>query len=1407
MKKSIVLTLLSLSLVCGLIGGVRSGDARLASRHIASGSSTQAQLNLSINDVAVTEGTDPTAVFTVTLNFPVSRDFTTRVDFATSNGTAADPGDYTQSSGTLIFGAGQSPATRTISIPIVDDSVAEPSENFTVTLSNPSVTAPIPISISRANGVCTILDNDGQPPTLPTLSIGDVMLPEGNAGTTNAVFTVSLSSAPSSQVTVSFATADGLATVADNDYISASGALTFPSGVNAPMTISVAVVGDARAEGIEDFFVNLSNPSGATIADGQGVGKILDDDQVPGCAYTVEPASRIHGPAGTGDDFDNFTLISPPGCAWEIKSEVGWIGISSTPRGVGNKTVNYTVAPNENRNGSPIRREGIINIMPSGSSTPAAVFTVIQDGLSCTFSVSPPEAVAEADGDIVSISVTAPEGCKWSTESRSSDFVFLFGTPLDPSGNGIVSYEVAVNKGSFRSATVRVAGKDVSIYQNTRDCPEEFVCLLFPFACFRPGTQSGSDMLGTSRQFRDKVLARSARGQRYTRLYYDFSGEIVRQMIFRPSLVLRSLEVKERYLPFIEAMVKGAEVTLTQGDIEEIDSFLKAIAERGSRELQEAIKGVRADLRDPRAHAEFRVKVILGPKRDPKAPLAPVRTLAMSDREAQAPEAFAKLPMRFELNQGQTDSQVKFIARGPGYGLFLTPNEATLRLRHENRGSRIEDRGSPPRSSIFDPRPSVLRMRLAGANPAPKITGLDELPGKTNYFTGQDRSRWRANVPSFARVKYENVYKGVDLVYYGNQGQLEYDFIVAPGADPSAIRLAIDGAEKIEIDASGDLALHTPGGLLRQLKPRVYQEENGTRREIPSRYTILDPRSSILDPQVAFEVGDYDATKPLIIDPVLVYSTYLGGSGIDEGASIAVDPAGQVYVAGFTESLDFPLANAAQSSARGGQDAFVAKLNAAGTQLIYATYLGGSGQDNAVSIATDAAGAAYVTGFTASPNFPALNAVQPVRKGPNNSFVTKLNPAGGVIYSTYLGGSRADFGSSVTADAAGNVYVTGITASPDFPMANALQPAFGGVSDVYVAKLDSSGARLLFSTYLGGAATDGGTSVAVDSAGNVYVAGVTNSADLRTVNPLQSRNGGGLSDSFVAKLNPIGSELVYATYLGGSRVDRIFRLAVDAAGNAYVTGDTDSSDFPTANAQQPSMGGGTDAFVAKINPTGSALVYSTYLGGDRIDGGAGIAVDPSGNVTVTGYTSSANFPTFRPVQQTNGAGSSDAFVARLDQQGLLNYSTYLGGRGSDTGFGVAVDASGNTYVMGLTDSTNFPLANPLQMANGGAEDIFIAKLDPVPTTPIITDAEILRNGRLLVIGKEFELGAQVLLNGQPLQTRNDLFNPSTRLVVSEIALREIRPGRRVTLQARNPDGLLSPEFMFTWPLRRTVTER
>jgi hypothetical protein len=526
------------------------------------------------------------------------------------------------------------------------------------------------------------------------------------------------------------------------------------------------------------------------------------------------------------------------------------------------------------------------------------------------------------------------------------------------------------------------------------------------------------------------------------------------------------------------------------------------------------------------------------------------------------------------------------------------------------------------------------------------------------------------------------------------------------------------------------------------------------------------------------------------------YSTYLGGAGDDEGTVMAVDSEGNVYVAGITDSLDLPATGGGQSVFGGGsQDLFVAKLDPTGSRLIYLTYLGGAGQETATGIALDSLGNAYVTGFTDSTNFPALNALQPDNRGGFDGFVVKLGPAGNLIYSTYLGGSANDAGSGIAIDASGNICLSGITTSQNFPTASALQQDLMGASDLYVAKLSAAGDRLLYSTYLGGSQDDAATSLAADPAGNVYVTGATLSSDFRTANASQRVHGGGIFDGFVAKLNPTGSQLVYSTYLGGGSADRCMRIAADSAGNAYVTGDTRSANFPAVGVLQRTSAGSSDAFVSKLNPNGS-LAYSTYLGGSGIDGGAAIAVGANGSAYVTGFTDSTNFPTAGPVQPANAGGSFDAFVAKLDTSGsALTYSTYLGGAGTDSGFGVAVDSTGSAYVMGLTDSTNFPTERALQAANrGGVADLFIAKLR---SGPAINSAEV-KGKKLIVTGNEFDAGARILVDGQAQKTANDAENPSSMLIAKK-AGKNIARGQRVTLQVRNPDGSLSPEFSFMRP--------
>jgi hypothetical protein len=717
----------------------------------------------------------------------------------------------------------------------------------------------------------------------------------------------------------------------------------------------------------------------------------------------------------------------------------------------------------------------------------------------------------------------------------------------------------------------------------------------------------------------------------------------------------------------------------------------------------------------------------------------------------------------FEPNRGQTDPQVKFLSRGSGYTLFLTRGaEAVLVLRKPTpkrdplQPPALAWAGVAPQSEPASPT-AVVRIKLVGRNARPRVDGLDELLGKANYFIGNDPKKWRTNVPMYSTVRYREVYPGVDLVYYGNQRQLEHDFIVAPGADPRSIRFNLVGVEKLSLDSQGYLSLGVRGGEVRFEKPRMYQEVDGVRREVSGGYVLKGTH------EVSFQVTAYDAGRPLVIDPVLFYSTYLGGSGNDQGFGIAVDSSGNAYVTGSTGSTNFPTtAGAFQTTYGGGsEDAFITKLNPTGSGLVYSTYLGaggGFGNDEAHGIAVDSADNAYVTGSTNSTNFPTTpGAFQPTVPFKNCSavgcttvFVTKINPAGSaLVYSTYLGGSGEDGGAAIAVDAAGNAYVAGGTQSSNFPTTpGVFQPTPGGVSgsssgvgDVFVTKLNTTGSGLVYSTYLGGSLGEGPGGIAVDASGNTYVAGGTQSSNFPTTpGAFQTTHGGGLDTAFVTKINPTGTGLVYSTFLGGNGSDGAAGPVLDAAGNAYVTGNTSSTNFPTTpGAFQATYGGGVgDAFVTKLNPLGSGLIYSTYLGGSGQDAGAGIALDSSGNAYVAGYTNSANFPTVNAVQGAIGGGL-DAFVTVVNPTGLaLVYSTYLGGSGYDQGSGIALDSlpNPNAYVTGFTGSLNFPTTTgALQTTfGGGSFDAFVTKITNITLPPGPTVGKATGGGTINVTG-------------------------------------------------------------------------
>jgi hypothetical protein len=654
------------------------------------------------------------------------------------------------------------------------------------------------------------------------------------------------------------------------------------------------------------------------------------------------------------------------------------------------------------------------------------------------------------------------------------------------------------------------------------------------------------------------------------------------------------------------------------------------------------------------------------------------------------------LPVRFEAGRGQGAPDAQFVARTADSAVVLGPTEAQLMFWG-------------PRHATL---PQTVRLSFPGADRRMQIEARNQLPGTTHYFLGADPRGWQPEVLAYGQVTYRGLYPGVDLVFHGRHDELEYDLVVAPGSDPRAIRLRLDAPVAPRLDAAGDIVVALDGGEVRHRRPVAYQEIGGRRRPVAVRQVLQDHRI------VSFEVGRYDRRHALIIDPVVTYSTYLGGGDSDEGFGIAVDGAGNAYVTGRTYSAtSFPTQNALQSLNAGSMDVFVTKLDAGG-QLVYSTYLGGNDADEGFDIAVDGAGNAYVTGRTYSANsFPTRNALQSLNAGSYDAFVTKLDASGQLIYSTYLGGGDSDEGFGIAVDGAGNTYVTGRTYSAtSFPTRSAFQSLNAGSYDAFVTKLDASG-QLVYSTYLGGNDADEAYDIAVDSGGRAWATGRTYSAtSFPTRDPIQALNAGSY-DAFVTKIETSG-QLAYSTYFGGDDDDEACGIAVDGSGNAHVAGRTYSAtSFPTLNAFQSLNAGSYDAFATKFTYAGQ-LVYSTYLGGGDSDEGFGIAVDTAANTYVTGRTYSAtSFPTRKAFQSLN-AGSYDAFVTKLTVSGQPVYSTYLGGGDSDEGFGIAVDTSGNAYGTGRTYSaTSFPTWNAFQSLNAGSYDAFVSKLAAAQPPP------------------------------------------------------------------------------------------
>jgi hypothetical protein len=710
---------------------------------------------------------------------------------------------------------------------------------------------------------------------------------------------------------------------------------------------------------------------------------------------------------------------------------------------------------------------------------------------------------------------------------------------------------------------------------------------------------------------------------------------------------------------------------------------------------------------------------------------------------------FAGRPLVFTQNDGQFPSTVRYAADCTDHRVYFERQRVIFSFG--------------------------LALRFVGANSEIDVQGEMPLAAKVNYLIGNDPARWRRAAPTYSEVTYRNVWPGIDLLFHGSEGRLKYDLLLHPHADLRSVRFAYDGARSVSINRRGNLVISMPLGRFTDRRPLSYQIVDGERIDVPTRFAMIGKNT------FGIRAGHYDRRLPLLIDPGFTFTTYLGGSGMETSPQVAITSTGEVIVAGITSSSDFPMTiGALDSTFNGGSfDAVISKFDSTGTTLLFSTYLGGSGADFAEGMTIDGSGNVYLTGRTASQDFPTTNGAYDVtfNGGATDLYVAKIDASGSsLIYSTYIGGSDTDLGIGIAVGSGGEAYVTGTTLSSDFPTtAGAFDQTFnGGFQDAFVAKLNSSGTQLVYSTYIGGATdVDVGESIAVDALGQAHVVGFTDSSDFPvTAGAFDTTFNGGFftgQDLWVTKLDAAGSALLYSTYLGGSGREFFADLALDGAGNVYVTARTSSSDFPTtAGAYDRTFDGSAavfpeifDGFVTKLNPTGSALVYSTFLGGTGSDSGTAIDVDASGSVFVVGATDSSDFPTSCAATDGTANGGLDAFLTRFDPTGAsLLFSTYLGGSGLDAALEVAVNASA-VAIGGVTASSDFPVVNAWDPTfNGGSFDLFVAKIDGSSLTPqaaiqqIINSVNDLQNAGALNGGQANALTAKLEAAIQQLDKGN-----------------------------------------------------
>jgi hypothetical protein len=743
--------------------------------------------------------------------------------------------------------------------------------------------------------------------------------------------------------------------------------------------------------------------------------------------------------------------------------------------------------------------------------------------------------------------------------------------------------------------------------------------------------------------------------------------------------------------------------------------------------------------------------------------------------------AFGQVPLSFEENHGQTDPGVKYLARGNGYTLFLTPKKAVLSLRYlsastEQEPSASRQSDSSSQTDAVQWSQADLQLSFAGANPAPPVLGVNKQQGISNYFIGNDSAQWHTQIPNYGRVVYQGVYPGVDVAYYGNEGQLETDFILAPQAEANKIRLSVDGAASLRVNESGDLLLQIDGGEVRLKKPFAYQIVNGARREISVGYQLLAKN------ETGFSLGTYDHSQKLIIDPALIFSTYLGGSGQDSALAVVTDGNGDTFVTGQTTSTNFPTAHPSQAKFGfdGVQNAFVTEYAPDGQSFIFSTYLGGDGIDSAKAITINSIGQVYLAGQTTSSNFPLRDplAGQSTFPGGTAAFVSKLAANGtALFFSTYLGGGVLDSAAGIALDSANNIYVAGGSSSSSFPVVNAFRPTLQGTQNGFIAKLAStnSGSSILYSSFIGGTSSDAATAIAVDpKTGDAFLAGLTTSNNFPTVAPFQPNLGTNAGqNAWVSEIKQTKNvpTVSFATYLGGSVFDQANGIAIDANEDVYVTGFTQSPDFPLQNALQ-AFGGQQDAFVTKFAPGGGSLLFSTYFGGSGFTFANAVALDSSKNVYFTGSTNSVDYPTLNPLVATLGDSLGNTVITELSSDGsAILFSSYLGGSSSassavhpaDSGNAIAVDASGNIYVAGAAGTFDFPTLNPLQQfMESQSLNAFVARIGTGSATMLSPVA--------------LNLGSSVVGASAPTQRMSFEQASAPRASISSVVLSGANPG-------------------------------